>query len=315
LKLTREIKTAFLVIVGIAVFIFGYSYLKGLSILDSYNTFYTEFDYNALKQASPVTIKGNQVGKITTIKYDFKTGKTRVAFTVIGELEFSKNSKVRMYDLGLMEGKGLAIIPANDGATPAKNGDILQSEVEEGLINTLTSNFSGLSTGLDSTLKKADTLLTNLNVILKDESDKGLKHAVMELNLTLQSFQKLSASANNLVVKNTDSLSALISNFNQVSQDLAGLSTDLKDIKLSETVANLDSALNNVNTLLDGINKGEGTLGLLMTDDKLYHNLEVATFQLKELLQDFKLNPKRYIHVSVFGKKAEEFEKPEDERE
>ncbi|MCB0470596.1 MAG: MCE family protein, partial [Flavobacteriaceae bacterium] len=108
MKLTREIKTAFLVIVGIAVFIFGYSYLKGLSILDSYNTFYTEFDYNALKQASPVTIKGNQVGKITTIKYDFKTGKTRVAFTVIGELEFSKNSKVRMYDLGLMEGKGLA---------------------------------------------------------------------------------------------------------------------------------------------------------------------------------------------------------------
>lgn len=315
MKLTREIKTAFLVIVGIAVFIFGYSYLKGLSILDSYNTFYTEFDYNALKQASPVTIKGNQVGKITEIKYDFKTGKTRVAFTVIGELEFSKNSKVRMYDLGLMEGKGLAIIPAEDGAPKAKNGDALLSEVEEGLINTLTSNFSGLSTGLDVTLKKADTLLGNLNMILKDESDKGLKNAVMELNQTLKSFQVLSASANNLIVKNTDSLSALIENFNKVSEDLSGLSGDLKEIKLSETVANLDTALTNVNTLLEGISKGEGTLGLLMTDDKLYHNLEVATFQLKELLQDFKLNPKRYIHVSVFGKKGEEYQKAEDERE
>ena len=206
MKITREIKAAFIVILGISVFIFGFSFLKGLNIFDSYNTYYTEFDYNALTSSSPVTIKGNQVGKIADIEYDIKSGKTRVSFTVDQHLQFSKNSKVRLYEVGLMGGNGMAIILAEDGGIVAKNGDFLQSEVEEGLVKSLTSNFSGLSTGLDSTLKKADTLLGNLNVILRDDSDKGLKHAVEELNKTLQSFQTLSASANKLIAQNTDGI-------------------------------------------------------------------------------------------------------------
>lgn len=297
MKITREIKAAFIVILGIVVFIIGFSFLKGMNIFDSYNTYYTEFDYNALKQASPVTIKGNPVGKITDIKYDFKTGKTRVAFTVDHQLKFSKSSKVRMYDLGLLDGKGLALIIIEDDAPIAKNGDVLLSEVEEGLVNTLTSNFSGLSTGLDSTLKKADTLLTSLNIILRDESEKGLKHAVEELNRTLKSFRELSASANKLIAQNTDSVAALINNFNDVSNDLSGLTNDLKEIKLSETVAKLDEALVNANNLLGQLNNNEGTVGKLLNDDQLYVNLEGVTKELEELIRDIKLHPNRYTRI------------------
>ena len=296
MKISREIKTAIIVLLGIVVFIFGFSYLKGLSLLESYNTFYTEFDYNALSSSSPVTIKGNQVGKISSIKYDYSSGKTRIAFTVEDQLKFSKNSKIRLYELGLMGGNGIAIIPADDNDF-AKNGDFIQSEVEEGLVKSLTSNFSGLSSGLDSTLKKADTLLSNLNVVLKDNSEKGLKHAVEELNITLQSFQKLSASANTLIAKNTDSIAALISNFNKISEDLSILAEDLKGVKFSETIASLDTTLANLNSLLGDLNNGEGTLGKLLSDENLYDNLEGATKELEALLRDIKLHPNRYTRI------------------
>ncbi|GAA3789248.1 MlaD family protein [Corallibacter vietnamensis] len=315
MNISKEVKTAILVILGIIFLYFGINYLKGQNVLDASNTFYTEFDYNALTTSSPVTIKGNNVGKIKEIKYDFETGKTRVAFTVDNKLKFSKNSKIRLYELGLMGGNGMAIIPAQDEQL-AQSGDVLESEVEEGLIKSLTSNFSGLSTGLDSTLKSADSLLININDLVEDDTKAGLKHAIKELNGTITSFNTLSLSLNQLISKNDESLTAVITNFNTISKDLAVLSNDLKNVEVSKTVANLDTTLNNLNGILAGLDQGEGSLGKLLKDEKLYDNLEVASMQLKELLQDVKLNPKRYINVSVFGgKNKEDYVKPENERQ
>lgn len=315
MNISKEVKTAILVILGIIFLYFGINYLKGQNVLDASNTFYTEFDYNALTTSSPVTIKGNNVGKIKEIKYDFETGKTRVAFTVDNKLKFSKNSKIRLYELGLMGGNGMAIIPAQDEQL-AQSGDVLESEVEEGLIKSLTSNFSGLSTGLDSTLKSADSLLININDLVEDDTKAGLKHAIKELNGTITSFNTLSLSLNQLISKNDESLTAVITNFNTISKDLAVLSNDLKNVEVSKTVANLDTTLNNLNGILAGLDQGEGSLGKLLKDEKLYDNLEVASMQLKELLQDVKLNPKRYINVSVFGSKnKEDYVKPENERQ
>ncbi len=314
MKISREVKTAILVILGIVFFIFGFSYLKGRNLLESSNVFYTDFDYNALTPSSPVTIKGNAVGKVTAIVYDFETGKTRVSFSVDEKLKFSKNSKIRLYEQGLMGGNALAVITANDNEM-AKSGDFITSEVEEGLVKNLANNFSGLSSELDVTLKSADSLLVNLNGLVADDSDKGIKSAIAELNETLKSFKSLSYTLKSAVSKNEDKLSAVITNFNKVSEDLASLSGDLKKVEISKTVTDLDKTLVNVNNLLTGLEQGKGTLGKLMKDEKLYENLEVASYQLKELLQDFKLNPKRYVNVSVFGKKNKEYVKPEDERE
>ena len=92
MKISREIKTAILVLSGIALFIYLFSYLKGEDIFTDTQTYYTEFDYNALSMSSPVTIRGNKVGKVESIRYDFDTGKTIVDFSVNPKLKFSKNS-------------------------------------------------------------------------------------------------------------------------------------------------------------------------------------------------------------------------------
>ena len=82
MKISKEVKTAILVISGIALFIFGFNYLKGKNLFESTEVYYTKFDYNALSKSSPVTVNGNNVGNIQDITYDFETGKTIVSFTV-----------------------------------------------------------------------------------------------------------------------------------------------------------------------------------------------------------------------------------------
>ncbi|MGB6269633.1 MAG: MlaD family protein [Olleya sp.] len=312
MKLSLEVKTAILVILGIIFFIFGFSYLKGNNIFDSNNTYYTQFDYNSLSVSAPVSIKGNTVGKVKDIKYDFETGKTRVAFSVDKELEFSKNSTIRLFQTGLMGGNALAIIPANDNQI-AKDGDLIQSEIKQGLVNSLSNDFSQLSTNLDGTLKVVDTLMGNLNGLVADQSENGLKNTLAELNSTLKSYKGLAYSINSLVKKNDDNITTIIDNFNKTSSNLNAMTDKLDKVDIYKTFANLEATLNNVNSMLAGVKNGEGSLGKLMNDDQLYSNLEGAALQMEQLLEDMKLNPKRYVHFSLFGKKAKQYDAEENE--
>lgn len=307
MKISREIKAAVLVISGIFLFIYLFSFLKGEDLFSSSNTYYTEFDYNALSTASQVTIKGNSVGKVTEIKYMFETGKTRVAFTVDPKLQFSKNSIIRLYETGLMGGNALAVITANDDDY-AKHGDLLESEIQPGLITSLRQNFTGLTSDLDSSIRSADTLFVNLNELISDTSDTGIKRTIAELNTTLRSFKSLSESIQSVVRQNDDKISLLVDNFGSTSENLKLLSEDLQKVQISKTINNLDSTLVAMNAIISSLERGEGSVGKLLKDDKLYDNLQGASLQLEQLLEDMKLNPKRYVHFSLFGKKAKQYD-------
>ena len=307
MKISKEIKTAILVLGSIALFIFGFSYLKGKDLFSNDNVFYTEFNYNALVPSAPVTVKGNRVGKVEAITYDFETGKTRVSFSVDSRFKFSKNSTIRLYELGIMGGNAITIIPADDTDYAQKN-DFLKSEVEHGLVTSLTKNFSGLSTGLDATLKTADTLLLNLNTLVEDDSEKGLKNAIAELNVTMKSFKNLSISLNKMMTEDTSKLNSMLTSFSKTAESFKKLGDTLDKANLGETVAGLDKTLNNLNGVLSSIESGEGTMGKLMKDEKLYNNFEAAAKELEELLQDIKLHPKRYFRI--LSKKEIPYSKP-----
>ncbi|MGS2726267.1 MlaD family protein [Psychroserpens sp. BH13MA-6] len=307
MKVSREVKTAILVLSGIILLIFLFNYLKGENLFESPDTYYTEFEYNALSSSSPVTVKGNTVGKIKAINYDFNTGKTRVAFSVDDQLNFSKQSKVRLYKTGLMGGNALAIIVSDEGEL-AQPGDFLNSEVEEDLVSSLTKNFSGVSDNLDTTLKSADSLLVSLNALVNDTSEDGIKNAIAELNATMKSFKSVSYTINSLVKDNEKKLASVLSNVDSITQDLSVVTNDLKDVKLSETVAGLDKTLASVNVLMARIESGEGSIGKLLKDEGLYNNLEGAALQMEQLIEDMKLNPKRYVHFSIFGKKPKRYD-------
>ena len=307
MKISREVKTAILVISGILLMVFTINYLKGINILNKHNRYKTQFDYNALSSSSLVTIKGNKIGKIEEISYDDATGKTIVTIVVTEDVKFSTNSKIRMYETGLMGGNALAIVPM-PGPELAEDGDFLESEIEEGLITSLTKNFSGISSNLGVTLKTADSLMTNFNTLIINENEDGLKAAIAELNKTIISFRSVSNAMSALVVKNDASLTSAISNFDTLSGNLAEITTEFKQVEISKTFASLDNTLQEVNDLLASVKDGKGSLGKMLNDDQLYTNLEMASLQLEQLLQDVKLNPKRYVHFSVFGKRPKRFD-------
>lgn len=311
MKISREVKTAILVLSGIALFIYLFSYLKGEDIFTDTNTYYTEFDYNALSSSSSVTVKGNKVGKIEEISYDFETGKTRISFSVNPRLKFSKSSIIRLYETGLMGGNALAIVDSYEGEQ-AKPGDFIQSEVQPGLITSLKNNFSGISTDLDSAIRSADTLMTSINALVVDESDEGLKSTISELNSTLKSFKVLSNSIQDVIKANDDKIASVLDNFEQTSKDLSELSAQLKEVDLNKTVANLNQTLTGIQAIMSSIDNNEGTIGKLLNDDKLYNNLEAASKEMELLLLDIKLHPARYRRI--LSKKEIPYQPPTDEQ-
>ena len=149
----------------------------------------------------------------------------------------------------------------------------------------------------------ADQLLKNLNDVFDVKTKDNIKLSIAELTTTIASFKSTSESLNGLVEDNKSAIGETISNFNQISEDLTKVSKSLSDSDLDSIILDLKSTISSFDSMLMSIENGEGSIGKLMKDDRMYVNLQGATKQLEQLLEDMKLNPKRYVHFSLFGKK------------
>lgn len=310
MKLSKEIKTAILVLSGILLFIFIFYYLKGENILD--NSIKISAVYNNVEGLAPsaaVTINGHKIGKVQSIHFtNDLSGKLNVEMLIDSDFEFSKNSTAQLYESGLIGGKAIAIIPAFDGAPSVESGDILSSDVKPGLTDLVNQRLTPLQEKMERMMVSADTLLVNLNTLFDAQTKSNIKSSIAELSTTIESFKSTSESLKDLVVDNSSSIGQTITNFNKISDDLTRLSTSLTAADFDTIMADLKSTISSFNQLLSAIENGEGSVGKLMKEEAVYNNLEGATKQLEELLEDMKLNPKRYVHFSLFGKKAKQYD-------
>ena len=310
MKISREVKTGILVILGVILFIFGFNYLKGQNLLDSSRVFYTTYNnVEGLVPSTPVTINGLSVGKV--VKIAFKgdgSGKLQVKLLVDSEFEFSKNSKAQLYETGLIGGKSIAIVPAFDGAEIAKENDVLQGTVKPGLTDLVNQRLTPLQEKIEIMMVGADSLLSNLNDVFNDKTKANLRASVTGLNDVIQNFKKTSSSLNSLIANNEDKLNNTLTNIDKMSSNLSKTTEDLANADLKKTIASLEATISNFNSIGAKIENGEGSIGKLLQDEGLYNNLEGASLQLEQLLEDMKLNPKRYVHFSLFGKKPKQYD-------
>jgi len=310
LNLSKEIKTAILVISGVLLFIFIFYYLKGENLLDSSKKITAIYDnVEGLAPSSAVTINGHKIGKVQSIKFtNDRSGKLSVTMLIDNDFEFSINSKAQLYEAGLIGGKAIAIIPAFDGAVSVQSGDSLTSDVKPGLTDLVNQRLTPLQEKIEIMMVSADSLLMNLNDVFDTKTKKSIKLSISELSGTIASFKSTSESLNGMFIDNKSAIGETLTNFNKISSDLTTLTSSLAASDLEAIMANLKSTISNFDQLLSSIEKGEGSVGKLMTDDAIYNNLEGATKQLELLLEDMKLNPKRYVHFSLFGKKAKQYD-------
>ncbi|NNJ88847.1 MAG: MCE family protein [Eudoraea sp.] len=314
MKLSREIKTGIIVIGGILLFILGFSYLKSTPLFDNSKIFYAVYkNVGGLQTGTQVSINGFSVGKVNDIQFKDDTGDLVVTFSVSSSFEFSKNSKAELYDTGIIGGKGIQIKPVFDGAPRAQSGDTLVTNTRPGLTELVQQKLTPLQLKVEGAVSNADSLLMNVNDVLDDNTKKNLRESIQGLASVINNFQKSAASLNELLDTNKMHIDSSLSNINTLTGNFAKFSDSIAATNLSATVKSLESTIKNLDALLGKMEKGEGTLGKLMNNEELYNNLTEASKELDLLLQDFRLNPKRYVNVSVFGKKQIEYTLPQND--
>ena len=313
MKITREIKTAILVICSILLFIWGYSFLKGQNLFNNHKKLFVEYDnVEGLFASAPVTISGKIVGKVNAITLN-KNGKLLVEIQ-INEQDFpiQKSSLAEIYEPGFIGGKQIAIIPNYKDPVLAVSGDKLMPHVKQGMIGAFGEKFEPTQAKLDRLLVSADGLMTNVNTVLDEQTKQNLKQTIIELNKTLAEFTKTAQNANSLIDANEKSLGSTMNNFNKTSANFVVLSDSLSKLKLGKTVKGLENTLANVDKIMLGLSSGKGTMGKLFKDETLYNNFNKTSKQLELLLQDVRLYPTRYVNVSLFGKKNKPYIAPTD---
>lgn len=307
MKVSSELKTGLIAIVALGMFIWGFSYLKGEKLLDNSRYFYTEYDnVQGLESSGAVTINGLKVGNIDEIYFHpAKAGKLVVRFSVDDPIKFSKNSIAQIYSPDFISGKAIKIVP-DYSTNNVKSGDTLKGSIEPGILGVLNDRIAPLQSKLESTFANADSLLLSFNKVFDQKGRSDFKQSLSKLNATLSTFKNASRSLDNMLAEN-GKIDSILKNATTASSNLASISDSLNNANLKATVEKLESTVENFNSILAKVDNGEGSLGKLLKDEGLYQNLEGATKEMEELLREMKLNPKRFVHFSLFGKKPKPY--------
>lgn len=313
IALSKEVKTALLVLLSIGMLIWGYTFLNGKNIFSSARTFYVEYDnVEGLSTASSVTINGMVVGKVNKISLK-EQGKLLVELTMTDKVDIPKSSTAVIYSPDLLGGKQIALQINYNDPELAQSGDFLSSGKLAGMLDSFGEKADPIVKKLDSVLYNVNVLVQSINKTLDPAAQKNLQDALAQLNATMTNANAITGKFDRIVTTNESKINNIVNDFNTTSKNLSTFSNDLDKIqleKLQEILNKFDSAASNLDQMMKDVNDGKGNIGKLLKEEQLYQNIEDATKELNQLLEDVKLNPSRYINISVFGKKAAPYNEP-----
>ena len=234
-----------------------------------------------------------------------KIGRIVVRFSVENPIKFSNKSIAQIYSPDFISGKAIKIV-TDFTSGEVNSGDTLKGSIEPGILGVLNDRIAPLQSKLESTFANADSLLLSFNKVFDDQGRSDFKESLSKLNATLSTFKSASKSLDNMLAEN-GKIDSILINATVASSNLASISDSLNNANLKETVQKLEGTIKNFNSILAKVDNGEGSLGKLLKDEGLYQNLEGATKEMEELLREMKLNPKRFVHFSLFGKKPKPY--------
>ena len=309
--MSKELKTGIAVVLILCLGYWGFNFLKGQNLLEpASRVFFIEYDnIQGLNKASTVSINGLQVGKVSEINFNTdssKRGKLVVKIALDNDFKFSKNSVAKIYSTSIIGGESLAIIPSYVGDI-AVSGDYLKGEVESDIFTSVGETLNPLKTKVERVIIGADSLLIALNDVLDVKSRDSFKKTILGVETTVISLNETLSSFNTMIDSTKLDIDIALENTKKITANFVKVSDTLTKVNFGQTVKTLQTTLENINGLLSGIEKGKGSLGKLATDDTMYNNLSEASEELAALLKEMKLNPKRFVHFSLFGKKAKPY--------
>jgi phospholipid/cholesterol/gamma-HCH transport system substrate-binding protein len=313
MTIKKEVKVGLLGLIGIVIFYLGFNFLLGMDLFstsEEYHVYYN--DVQGLESSNPVKFNGVPVGRVIALTPDYEKGIVDVTLAINKKVNLTENSYAILADDGLIGGKVVKLVLGN-GKPLAKGGEII-GKLETGMLQSVQEK-------MDPVLQNVDSLVISLNSLVKD-----FDHTGQALKSLMGSAMQTTNGVNGIVAANSKNLSlitgnaaVLTNNLNDLTKSLdaqlkpilanaSNFTDSLNHLELSKTVGNLNQTIKGLEGIVSEINKGNGTLGKLAGDDSLYTNLDRTAASLNLLLSDMKVNPKRYVHFSLFGKKEKKKE-------
>lgn len=319
MKISKEFKIAVVVLTAIGGFIWGLNFLKGSNILNrKYVLFAVYPQIDGLIEANPLMIKGYKVGQINDISL-IKRGNdyhVLVKFLLTEDVKIPKLSIAKAISSDLLGSKAVEIIYSNETEF-VESGDTLLSAAEEDLKTAVDKRLSPLQKKAEGLLSSIDSVMVIVQYVLNDKTRDNLSKSFESIKKAISSLEQTCYKLDDLVASEKAKISSILSKLNSVADmleqntgkieniinNLDNLSDSLSKAQLKDAISNADKTLKEMNILVAQINAGQGTLGKLAKNDSLYNNLNKASDDLDKLMKDLRINPERYIHFSVFGRK------------
>ncbi len=311
MKLRTEYQIGIVVLVTFIVLIVGINFLKGKTLFSGQKTYYAVYeDVTGMHESSYIYINGMKVGYVVKISpMTKKNDKFLVEFSIDKSIEIPKDSRLTMFSAGLMSGQALRL-DLGKSSSLLRAKDTIQGGMEEGL----TDKIAPMGETLSSILKRIDTLTNTLNRTIDEQTKQNIQLTIGNINQISERLNHVAMNVDNLVAKDKDKLDRIVSNVESITRNLVdnnqaitniitrfdNISSDIDKQDIGSTLANVKNSLESINSMLNKIEKGEGNIGMLLSDEGLYRNINSAAKNLDELILDLKKNPKKYIHVSVF---------------
>ncbi|QBQ40551.1 MlaD family protein [Sphingobacterium psychroaquaticum] len=312
MKISNETKVGIITIVALALLFIGYNFLKGNDVFSSENEYYTDYDnVDGLTVSKPVVVNGYQIGRVSKLAL-LNNGKIRTHFKIKNDYDIPSNTVARIVSADLLGSKAI-VFELGNSKTLANDGDPLLSDVQANLLEKVEP----LQKKVENLVVKLDSVLSAVNSALDAEFQRDFKSSLRSISVSLNNMEKITNDVEGLMgsekvrlAKIMQNLESITNNFknnndkiNSILANLDHLSSDLSKTEIKATIDNANQAMKDVQAITAKINKGEGSIGLLLHDENLYNNLNSASSELDGLIKDLKERPGKYLRLSIFGKK------------
>lgn len=313
-KIPTEVKTGVLFLLAIGVFIWGFNFLKGTNIFGHKRILYAVYDrVDGLEPMNKVKVNGLNIGQVSRLDFVKGSSKIFVELYIQSDIPIPANSIARIYSTDLLGGKAIEII-LGDSAVMAKSGDTLRTMMEQSLREQVTEQVEPIRKRALALINSMDTLLVNIQGIFNPESQDNITSIFENIRITITTLKNSMTTVDEIITTEQNRIDRILSNLERITTNLkdnnqqisniirniSSISDTLNSAELSQTIRDLRSVSENLSKITEKLKEGEGTMGQLFQNDTLYFNLQKATENLNRLLEDIRMNPRRYMKVSVF---------------
>ncbi len=315
MKFSKEARIGLLVASSILILFAGFYFLKGANIFSGENNYYVYYDnVQGLQPSSDVQVKGMSIGRVSDIALDETNGKVKVTLAINKKTDVTKGTVAKLTSTDLLGTKAISL-DLGKSKELVEEETQLPSVVEGGIIDAISAEVTPLLLDVRHVVGTLDTVLLGVNSILDPASRANLQHSIANLDVAMANFSQLSNRLNGEsqqlagIIRNTNTITANLADNNQridrIIKNADYTINELTKTPISQTMAELKGAANQLQGIVTKINSNEGSLGLLVNDKALYNNLNASLQTLDLLMADVEAHPARYINVTVFGRRKQ----------